>query len=56
MANPEQLRDLAERCRGLARQMLDDELRKKLLDLAGEFEEEAEAQEQGRPADRRPGN
>ena len=43
MATSGYLRELAERCRALARQMLDDDLRKTLLDIADEFEKEADA-------------
>lgn len=43
MATSGYLRNLAERCRALARQMLDEALRKKILDIAEEFEKEADA-------------
>lgn len=43
MATSGYLRNLAERCRALARQMLDEALRKKILDIADEFEKEADA-------------
>ena len=39
------LREKAERCRRLAEATTDDEVRRRLLDLAKEFEEEAAVEE-----------
>jgi hypothetical protein len=43
MRGAEYLKEQAERCRRLARQVLDPALQRRLFDLAREFEEEAEA-------------
>lgn len=43
MRGSEYLKEQAERCRRLARQVLDPALQRRLSELAQEFEEEAEA-------------
>ena len=48
MPTPEQLRDLARRCRRLAQEILEEKFRQRLLDIAEEFERDAAALEQQR--------
>lgn len=43
MRGSEYLKAQAERCRRLAREVLDSVLQRRLLDMAQEFEQEAEA-------------
>lgn len=44
-SNSEQLRTLARRCRRLAQEFLEEEFRKKLVEIADELERDADALE-----------
>jgi len=45
MPTSEQLRSLARRCRRVAQEILEEQFRKRLLEIADEFERDADALE-----------